>query len=151
MMHEVGEGDMQKFRRVLVGVVAVLGRILLCTVFLAAALGYTAPDVQNLAQVIAAKGTITPTWMLLGAIVLLGLSSLSVIVGYKARFGAMALLVFLLLATCYFHGFTFWSIVNAQARHAHIVYLVMNLSVMGAMLFIVANGAGHMSFDGKGR
>jgi len=43
----------------------------------------------------------------------------------------------------------FWNMVNTQARHDHIIYLVMNLSLMGAMLLIVVNGAGQMSFDGK--
>jgi putative oxidoreductase len=104
-----------------------------------------------LAQVITAKGTITSTWVLIGAVALLVVGSLSVVVGYKARLGALALLVFLALATCYFHGFTFWSLLSSQARHEHIVYLVMNLSIMGAMLFIVANGPGQMSLDGKRR
>ena len=142
---------MRKSMRIMVGVVGVLGRILLCTVFLAATLGYTVPDVHSFAQVIAARGTITPTWVLVGAVALLVVGSLSVVVGYKARLGALTLLVFLVVATCYIHGFTFWSVVNSQARHDHIVYLTTNLSIMGAMLFIVANGAGQMSLDGKGR
>jgi putative oxidoreductase len=102
-----------------------------------------------MSQAIAIKAAVAPTWILAGAIAILVAGSLSVVVGYKARFGALALLLFLLLTTCLFRGFTFWSLVNAQARHDHIIYLVMNLSVMGAMLFIVANGAGQMSLDGK--
>ena len=135
---------LQKFR----GVVGVW-KDLLCTVFLAAALGYTAPDANSLAQTIAVKAAVAPTWVLIGAIVLLVLGSLSVVVGYKARFGALALLVFLVLTTYLFHGFTFWNEVNPQARHEHILFLVTNLSIMGAMLLIVANGAGQMSLDGK--
>jgi putative oxidoreductase len=140
---------MRKPQKVVIGVVGVLGRILICTVFLAAALGYTAPDVQNFAQVIAAKGTIAPAWVLVGAILLLVVGSLSVVVGYKARVGASALLMFLVLTTYCLHGFTFWNVVNPHARHEHILFLVTNLSIMGAMLFIVANGAGRMSLDGK--
>jgi putative oxidoreductase len=135
--------------RVLVGVVAVLGRLLLCTVFLAAAVGYTAPDVNSLAQAVAAKVTVAPAGILVAAIALLILGSLSVVAGYKARFGAMVLLLFLAMATYLFHGFTFWNVVNPQARHDHIIYLMTNLSIMGAMLFIVANGAGRMSLDGR--
>lgn len=137
--------------QIVVGVVAVLGRVLLCTVFLAAAVGYAASDVHGLAQAIAAKVAVAPTWVLAAAILVLTAGSLSVVVGYKARIGAMALLVFLMLTTYLFHGFTFWNVVNSQARHDHIIYLVMNLSIMGAMLFIVANGAGQMSLDGKRR
>ena len=73
------------------------------------------------------------------------------VVGYKARFGALALLTFLVLTTYFFHGFTFWNVVNTQARHDHIVFLVTNLSIMGAMLMIVVNGAGPLSLDGKRR
>ena len=140
---------MWKLRKILIGVVGVLGRILICTVFMAAILGYTVPDVHSFAQTIAVKAAVAPTWGFIGAIALLVAGILSVVVGYKARLGAVALLAFLVLAT--FHGFTFWTVVNSQARHDHIVYLVMNLSVIGAMLFIVANGAGQMSLDGKGR
>jgi putative oxidoreductase len=140
---------MRKSKSIVVGVVAVVGRILLCTVFLAAVIGFTAPDVHGLAQAIASKTAVAPGWILTAAIVMLVAGSLSVVVGYKARLGAAALLLFLLITTYLFHGFTFWSVVNAQARHDHIVYLMMNLSVMGAMLFIVANGPGQMSFDGK--
>ena len=112
-------------------------------------LGYTAPDVQSFSQTIALKTAVAPTWGFIGAVALLAAGILSVVVGYKARLGALALLLFLVLAT--FHGVTFWSVVNGQARHDYIVYLVMNLSIMGAMLFIVANGPGQMSLDGKGR
>jgi putative oxidoreductase len=142
---------MRKPTRIVVGVVGVLGRVLLCTVFLAAVLGYTAPDVHSFAETIAQKTAVAPTGVLIGAVALLVVGSLSVVVGYKARFGALALLLFLTLTTYCFHGFTFWNVVNAQAQHEHIIYLAMNLSVMGAMLFVIANGAGRMSLDGKGR
>jgi putative oxidoreductase len=148
-MANAGDGDMQKLRKILTGVVGVLGRVLICTVFVAAALGYTAPDVQGFAQTIALKAAVAPTWGFIAAVALLVAGVLSVVVGYKARLGALALLAFMLLATL--HRLTFWSVVNSQARHDYIVYLVMNLSIMGAMLFIVANGAGQMSLDGKGR
>ena len=134
--------------KVLVGLVAVLARVLVCAVFLAAALGYTAPDVNALSHTIATKATLAPTWVWIGAIGLLVAGSLSVVVGYKARVGAFALLVFLVLTTYLFHGFTFWNVVNPEARHDHVIYLALNLSIMGAMLFIVVNGAGQMSLDG---
>jgi putative oxidoreductase len=140
---------MQKLRKVLVGVAGVLGRVLICTVFVAAILGYTAPDVNGLGQTIASKAALVPPWGFVGAVTLLVAGVLSVVVGYKARFGAAALLICMVLAT--FHGLGLWSLVSSQARHEYIAYLVTNLSIMGAMLFIVANGPGQMSFDGKGR
>jgi putative oxidoreductase len=142
---------MKKPMNIVVGVLGVVSRVLLCSVFLAAAIGYTAPDVGSLAQAIAVKATVAPMYVLIGAILVLAVGSVSVVVGYKARFGALALLVFLMLTTYLFHGFTFWNVVSAQARHEHIIYLAMNLSIMGAMLLIVVNGAGPMSFDDRRR
>ena len=133
------------------GVVGVVGRIMLCAVFLAAAVGYTAPNASNVAQSIAASGTFAPKWALVGGIVLLVIGSLSVVMGYRARLGALLLLTLLVLATYHFHGFTFWTLVNAQARQEQIFHFVTSLSMMGAMLFIIANGPGQMSLDAKRR
>lgn len=142
---------MRKSMKIVIGVVGILGRILLCTVFLPAVLGYTVPDGHSFARVIAAKAAIAPTGVLVGVVTLLVVGSLSVVVGYKARLGALTLLVFLVVATCYIQGFIFGSMVSRQPRHDHIVYLATNLSIMGAMILIVANGAGPMSLDGNGR
>jgi putative oxidoreductase len=135
--------------RKIIGMVGVLGRVMLCAVFLAAALGYTVPNAQNMAQSLAAKWAVAPGWAIVGGGALLIVGSLSVVLGYRARFGALALLVFLMLATYYFHGFTLWTLLSAHARHEQMVYLVTNLSMMGAMLFIIANGPGEMSLDAK--
>ena len=59
--------------------------------------GYTAPDVNSLAQAIACEDCGCPVWVLIAAIVVLAVGSVSVVVGYKARFGAFALLLFLVL------------------------------------------------------
>ena len=143
--------NMTNARKALVGIVGVLGRILLCTVFVAALTGYAVPNVRIVANLVAAKGSIAPTWALVGGVLLLVIGSLSIIVGYKPRLGASFLFAFLLLTTLYFHGFGFWAVVNSQARQEHIMHLTVNLSMIGAMLLIIANGTGQMSFDGKRR
>ena len=119
--------------------------------FVAALAGHAAPDVGSLANLIAVKGGVGPTWASVGGVVLVAVGSLSIIVGYKPRLGASLLLAFLLLTTFYFHGFSFWTVVNAQARQEHVMQLMFNLSMIGAMLFIIANGTGQMSFDSKRR
>ena len=85
--------------------------------------------------------------MLVGAIVFLIAGSLSVILGYKARIGASLLLVFLILATYYFHDF--WNIEDVQKNQTQMIAFMKNLSMMGAMLMIMANGTGAMSLDKK--
>ena len=136
---------LQKFT----GVVTVLGRTMLCAVFLAAAAGYSVATIHNVARVVGSKGIIASNWAFIGGIALLVIGSLSVAVGYKARFGASLLLVLLVLAMGCSHGFTFWTLVNTEARHEQVFHLLLHLSLMGAMLFIIGNGAGQMSLDWK--
>src|SRR5206468_5676292 len=85
-----------------------------------------------------------PQFLLVGAIVFLIVGSVSVIVGYKARIGAALLLTFLVLSTYYFHAF--WNL-EGKAQQEQMIQFMKNLSMMGAMLFIVANGSGPMSLD----
>jgi putative oxidoreductase len=125
------------------GFVTVTGRVLLCVIFLMAAVGSQIPHFSEVAQLMASKGIPAPKLMLAGAIVFLLAGSLSVITGYRARIGASLLLVFLVLATYYFHNF--WTIAEAQARQEQLIQFMKNLSMMGAMLFIIANGPGPMS------
>jgi putative oxidoreductase len=126
------------------GSVTLLGRVLLGTIFLMAAVGNKIPHFSQVASVMDAVGVPAPQFMLVGAIVFLIAGSLSVIIGYKARIGAVLLLTFLVLASYYFHPF--WNL-DGQAQQEQMIHFMKNLSVMGAMLFIVANGSGPMSLD----
>ena len=126
------------------GSVTVLGRVLLATIFFMAAVGNKIPHFGQVASVMDAAGIPAPQLMLVGAIVFLIAGSLSVILGYKARIGAFLLLTFLVLASYYFHPF--WNL-EGQAQQEQMIHFMKNLSIMGAMLFIVANGSGPMSLD----
>jgi putative oxidoreductase len=126
------------------GSVTVLGRVLLGTIFFMAAVGNKIPHFSQVARVMGDVGIPAPQLMLVGAIVFLIAGSLSVILGYKARFGAALLLTFLVLASYYFHPF--WKL-DGQAQQDQMIQFMKNLSMMGAMLFIVANGSGPMSLD----
>jgi putative oxidoreductase len=129
------------------GFVAVLGRILLCTIFLMSAVGNKIPNFQAVAGYMAKEGVPAPQVMLAGAIVFLIAGSLSVILGYKARIGAALLLAFLVLATYYFHDF--WTVSDPQAQQEQMIQFLKNLGLMGAMLLVIANGTGPMSLDGR--
>jgi putative oxidoreductase len=129
------------------GPVTVLGRLLLCTIFFMAAVGNKIPHFSQVAGYMEAAGVPAPQLMLVGSIVFLIAGSLSVIIGYKARIGAVLLLVFLALATYYFHAF--WTLTDPRAQQEQMIQFMKNLSMMGAMLFIVANGPGPMSLDAR--
>src|SRR5216683_4997470 len=126
------------------GPLTVLGRLLLCTIFFMAAVGNKIPHFSDVAKIMESVSVPAPSFLLAGAIVFLLVGSLSVIVGYKARVGAVLLLTFLVLASYYFHAF--WKL-EGQAQQEQMIQFMKNLSMMGAMLFIVANGSGPMSLD----
>jgi putative oxidoreductase len=126
------------------GPLTVVGRLMLCTIFFLAAVGNKIPHFSDTAKVMESAGVPAPQLLLVGAIVFLIAGSLSVIAGYKARIGAALLLTFLVLATYYFHAF--WKL-EGQEQQAQMIHFMKNLSMMGAMLFIIANGSGPMSVD----
>ena len=126
------------------GPLTVLARLLLCMIFLLAAVGNKIPHFGEVARVMKSVSIPAAGIMLVGAIVFLIAGSLSVIVGFKARIGAVLLLKFLVLASYYFHPF--WKL-EGQAQQEQMIQFMKNLSMMGAMLFIVANGSGPMSLD----
>jgi len=126
------------------GPLTVLGRLLLCTIFFMAAVGNKIPHFSQTAKVMGDVGVPAPEFMLVGAIVFLVAGSLSVILGYKARIGAVLLLTFLVLASYFFHPF--WKL-EGQAQQEQMIHFMKNLSMMGAMLFIAANGSGPLSLE----
>jgi putative oxidoreductase len=133
--------------RTLQGIVALVGRILLCTIFLLSVVGNKIPNFHGVAGFMAKEGVPAPQLMLAGAIVFLIAGSLSVILGYKARIGAALLLVFLVLATYYFHDF--WTLGDGPARQEQMIQFLKNLGLIGAMLLVIANGTGPLSLDGR--
>jgi putative oxidoreductase len=126
------------------GPLTVLGRVLLATIFFMAAVGNKIPHFSQVAGFMESAGVPAPQLMLLGAIAFLLLGSVSILVGYKARIGAALLFTFLALASYYFHPF--WKL-EGQAQQEQMVQFMKNLSMMGAMLFLIANGSGPMSLD----
>ena len=142
------------------GIVTVAGRVLLALIFLMSALGNKIPQFSTVAQMMDGQGVPLPRVMLAGAIVFLLAGSLSIILGYKARIGAALLLIFLVLATYFFHDFWTWpaeaawvlstnSEVSMPVQQIEMISFMKNLALMGAMLLIFANGSGPMSLDGR--
>mgnify|MGYP001299695115 CR=1 FL=1 len=127
------------------GIVNVVGRLLLVTIFLMSAVGNKIPQFDQVAGYMAAEGVPLPQFMLAAAIVFLIAGGLSVLVGYQARVGAGLLLVFLVLATYYFHDF--WTVTDPQKAQSEMIQFLKNVSLMGAMLMIIANGSGPLSLD----
>ena len=129
------------------GIINLIGRILLASVFLLTALVSKIPDFHHVAEQMAHEGVPFPRFMLVGAIVFLLAGSLSLIAGFKARIGAVLLLIFTISGTCYFHHF--WTFTEPQQIQEHLKSFMKNLAIIGGLLMVIANGSGAFSLDSK--
>jgi putative oxidoreductase len=119
-----------------------VGRVLFVLIFLIAgpqhftdsAIGYAQNSGVPMAQLLVP---------LSGVLALLG--GLSVALGYKARFGAFLLALFLLPVTLMMHRF--WSIDDPQQAMVEQSMFLKNLSMLGAALLLSHFGAGPVSID----
>ena len=129
------------------GIINLIGRILLASVFLLTALVNKIPDFHHVAEQMAQEGVPFSRVMLVGAIVFLLTGSLSLIVGFKARAGAVLLLVFTISGTYFFHHF--WTYADPEMMQEHFKSFLKNVSISGGLLLIIANGPGAFSFDSQ--
>lgn len=136
----MGDTSMDQAR----GLLALAGRALIVGIFLVSVVFNKIPNYSVVADNMGGKGVPAPTIMLGLAIVFMVLGSVSVMVGFKARIGALLLLIFLVLATYYFHDF--WS-VEPERKRLELTHFLKNASLIGTMLFLIANGSGPGSLD----
>lgn len=119
---------------------------MLATIFLMSALGNKIPNFSSVAEYMASKGVPAASLMLVGAIAFLIVGSLLIVLGYKAKLGAGLLIVFLALATYFFHDF--WSFApDSKEFESQMIQFMKNLGLAGAMVMLIANGAGPGSLD----
>lgn len=116
-----------------------LGRILLAAIFLWSAIR-DIRGFESVAKMMGEKGIPIPSVFLLGAIVFLLLGSIAIILGIKARWGAVLLILFLIPTTVIFHSPT--------GSEDQFMQFMKNLALLGGLCLVVANGAGPVSFDG---
>jgi putative oxidoreductase len=131
------------------GLANIFGRFLLALIFLVSAYGKIA-DWQGAINFMAEKGIPSPEVLLPIALVVEVLGSLMLIVGFKAQWAALALVVFLIPATYYFHDF--WKMPQETAeenirRQNQIVLFLKNVSIAGGLIIVAARGAGPGSID----
>lgn len=100
------------------------------------------------AEVMAGQGMFAVPVFLFLAIVVEVLGGLSVILGYQARLGAVALALFLIPVTLVFHHF--WTF-EGQAMQNQMQHFLKNVTIFGGLLTLAAAGAGRLSLDAAGR
>jgi putative oxidoreductase len=122
---------------------ALAGRILLALLFLVS--GYEKIGAfAKVAASMAAKGVPFATAALVVTIIVEIGGGLLLIFGWKARWAALALFLWLIPVTLLFHNF--WDADPAQYR-SQFNHFMKNLCIMGGMLYIIGFGAGPLSLD----
>lgn len=122
---------------------ALLGRILLATLFLLSGF-MKIPGFEATAGMMASKGLPMPQVLLAITIVVEMGGGLMIIAGFKARWAALGLFLWLIPVTLVFHRF--WGIDAAQAQ-GQMTHFLKNLSIMGGMALLFAFGPGAYSID----
>jgi putative oxidoreductase len=123
------------------------GRILLALMFLLAGFGKIG-GFDGTVGYIASKGLPLPVVLAAGTVALELVGGLALAVGYKARWAALALAIFTVLASVIFHNY--WAMPAEQQRIQMLMFM-KNLAVTGGMLMVFAFGPGRYSLDARGR
>lgn len=119
-----------------------IGRIFLAVIFLKSGTGKIF-NFSGTEQFMAAAGMPMTAFFLAAAIILELVGGLSLVLGYRARIGAWALIVFLIPATLIFH--TNFADPMQQGQ------FLKNLAMLGGLLYVAAYGSGPLSLTTPGR
>ena len=116
-----------------------VGRLLIGLPFAMSGLGKLAAYGKTTAMIAAVGLPVPPLAYAVAVAVELG-GGLLLVAGYQARLVAIALAVFSIATAVSFH--------SNFADQNQMIHFMKNLSMAGAMVFIIANGSGPMSLDG---
>ncbi|MGG6298185.1 DoxX family protein [Leptolyngbya sp. AN02str] len=117
-----------------------VARIFLAVLFVWSGIGKIM-DPAGTQAYMAQAGMPLTQFFLVGAIVLELLGALSLLLGYKAQWGAIALIVFTALATLIFHT-------NLADSLQQIMFL-KNIAIIGGLLMVVQYGPGSIRLGSR--
>lgn len=120
-----------------------LGRLCISAIFLMAGIGKFI-DYEGTVNYMTSKGLKFVPLLLVTAALVEILSALALILGFKTRYAAFILFLFLIPTTYLFHDF--WNVGPEEAKLQFVMFM-KNLSIAGGLLYIMAVGAGGLSID----
>jgi putative oxidoreductase len=123
----------------------ILARVLLALMFVVSGISKLT-GIEGTAGYIASAGLPAPQLLALGAGLLEVVAGTMLIVGWQARWAALALAAFTLVASVLFHNF--WAMPADQAFMQQLMFM-KNLAVVGGLLFVFAQGPGRASIDAR--
>lgn len=121
-----------------------IGRILFALIFVmsgfnhfsAGAIGYAASQGVPMANLLVPIS---------GVLALAG--GLSIMLGFKARYGAVLIILFLVPVSVMMHAF--WKVTDPMAHQMQMIMFMKNVSILGGALMIAYFGSGPLSVDAK--
>ena len=120
-----------------------VGRVLLSSIFILSGIQKVLGWSGTL-DYVASQG-LQPAWLFAGGAAAVEIiAGLSVLTGTFARFGALALFLFLIPTTLLFHDF--WTF-GGQERQMQMANFLKNLAIMGGLSLVIGFGAGNVSVD----
>jgi len=122
-----------------------VGRALLSSIFILSGWGKIT-GFSGTAAYMASKGMPMPDVLLVPTIIIELGGGLMLLLGWKARWAALAIFLFVIPTTLIFHAF--WAVDAAQVQNQMINFM-KNIAIMGGMLYVVAYGSGPCSLDKK--
>jgi putative oxidoreductase len=126
-------------------VIPLFGRVLLSAMFLLSGAGKPI-GFEGTAALLAGVGLPVAPLLAFGAMALDMIGGIMLLLGWKTRWAAAALLIFTAAATLLFHDF--WSAPPDQIQNQMIEFM-KNVTIMGGFLYVIAFGAGEQSLDAK--
>jgi len=124
---------------------SLVGRILLAALFLPAGIGKLTGFAGTVGY-IASVGLPLPQVGAVIALVVEIVGGIALITGFGTRFAALALAVFTLVASIFFHNF--WALPADQQMIPQLLFF-KNIAVIGGLLTLAAWGAGAWSLDAR--
>ena len=127
------------------GLPLLIGRVLLALMFVTA--GYSKlTGLEGTAGYIASVGLPAPMLLAVAAGVVEVVAGVLIIVGWQARWAALALAAFTVVASVFFHNY--WAKPADKAFMEQLMFM-KNMSVTGGLLVLFAFGAGALSLDAR--
>lgn len=123
-----------------------LGRFLFSFIFLMSAFGHFSPETIGFAE---AKGVPLASFFVPFSGVMELVGGLSILLGYRGKWGAWLIVAFMIPVTFMMHPF--WTVADPMAARLDMVMFNKNLALTGAALMIAWFGTGPLSLDARTR
>lgn len=122
-----------------------VGRVLLALIFIFAGFGKINGFSGTVGYIEAYGLPMAQVAAIIAIVVELG-GGIMIAAGWKARWAAAALFIFVLIASVVFHAF--WAVEADQVQLQNIMFM-KNIAIMGGLLYIMVHGSGSISVDKK--